>query len=43
MNNHSIILQVSAASNGIFDLSDVKNKILQWKTQKISALCPSNG
>ncbi|XP_050672777.1 uncharacterized protein LOC126970726 [Leptidea sinapis] len=36
------ISSVSASTNGIFDLSDVKNKILQWKSQKINALCPSN-
>ncbi|CAH0721591.1 unnamed protein product, partial [Brenthis ino] len=38
-----LTILIGAASNGIFDLSDVKNKILQWKTQKISALCPTNG
>ncbi|XP_045763866.1 uncharacterized protein LOC123866380 isoform X2 [Maniola jurtina] len=36
-------LIVGASTNGIFDLSDVKNKLLQWKSQKIAALCPSNG
>ncbi|KAF9824197.1 hypothetical protein SFRURICE_019877 [Spodoptera frugiperda] len=30
-------------NGGGFDFSDVKNKILQWKTQKLQALCPSNG
>ncbi|XP_047517784.1 uncharacterized protein LOC125057890 isoform X2 [Pieris napi] len=34
---------VAVAPNGIFDLSDVKNKLLQWKTQKLTSLCPSNG
>ncbi|XP_045459757.1 uncharacterized protein LOC123670294 [Melitaea cinxia] len=40
-NQHLSLVGVS--TNGIFDLTDVKNKILQWKTQKIAALCPSNG
>ncbi|XP_022829194.1 uncharacterized protein LOC111358327 isoform X2 [Spodoptera litura] len=30
-------------NGGGFDFSDVKNKILQWKTEKLQALCPSNG
>ncbi|XP_049864960.1 uncharacterized protein LOC126366079 isoform X3 [Pectinophora gossypiella] len=34
---------IGAISSGIFDFTDVKNKILQWKTQKLAALCPSNG
>ncbi|KAL0839690.1 hypothetical protein ABMA28_016341 [Loxostege sticticalis] len=35
--------EIGVATNGIFDLTDVKNKLLQWKTQKLAALCPSNG
>ncbi|XP_030023603.2 uncharacterized protein LOC115442640 [Manduca sexta] len=37
------IFLIGAATNGVFDISQVKNKILQWKSQKIAALCPSNG
>ncbi|XP_075972086.1 uncharacterized protein LOC142973944 isoform X2 [Anticarsia gemmatalis] len=37
-----IMLFIGVAPNGVFDFSDVKNKILQWKTQKLAALCPSN-
>ncbi|KPJ01897.1 hypothetical protein RR46_05106 [Papilio xuthus] len=35
--------EIGVTSNGIFDFGDVKNKLLQWKTQKLSQLCPSNG
>ncbi|KAJ0179425.1 hypothetical protein K1T71_005137 [Dendrolimus kikuchii] len=35
--------EIGVTTNGVFDFSDVKNKILQWKTQKLTALCPSNG
>ncbi|CAB3228508.1 unnamed protein product [Arctia plantaginis] len=38
-----LILFIGVAPNGVFDFSEVKNKILQWKTQKLAALCPSNG
>ncbi|KOB69408.1 Uncharacterized protein OBRU01_16870 [Operophtera brumata] len=39
----SLALLIGVASNGVFDFSDVKNKFLQWKTNKFAALCPSNG
>ncbi|XP_037968215.1 uncharacterized protein LOC105388990 isoform X2 [Plutella xylostella] len=38
-----LAILVGAISDGLFDLSEIKNKLLQWKTQKLAALCPSNG
>ncbi|KAJ2950473.1 hypothetical protein O0L34_g8717 [Tuta absoluta] len=33
----------TAIPNGIFDFTDVKNKLIQWKQQKLQSLCPTNG
>ncbi|CAK1578505.1 unnamed protein product [Parnassius mnemosyne] len=37
------VLQIGVGGGGIFDFSDVKNKLLQWKNQKNAILCPSKG
>lgn len=37
-----IFLQIGALSNGLLDLGDIKNKLLDWKAQKLNAFCPSN-